>query len=391
MAADDIAILKRELPQLFDDQALPGNWDDDWLVVPVTDPLGLNTDDIPELAQVVDTFQNEASDAWLAPGVSSNFPWVPATLAAPAPGSPQQRDLWGNGGFQPPPDALAFYLPFHYYYPTWWGVYVTLEGVVYLADFIRRSLSGRILWADALGAAKLFLYEHEAYHHKVECFAMRLEVGHRVPLYHSGFDDLYVRHFGTDDSMEEALATAAAYRSVTSRWKHRADAKHMVVALQEYIHSLPPGYRQALNVARLFKRHERRFAEDNHEECFPYAPGVSPETWRVASQMFRGISQVNSRVNYLVRHGSPLAARLRLGTRFLRYRDVAQRLRDLAGCEETGVAEGSHVKWRAPNGRTFPVPRHPGDLRKGTLSAILKQAGLRMSISEFVAAARKAA
>jgi len=32
------------------------------------------------------------------------------------PGSPRSRD----GGAVPPPDALSFYLPFHYFYPEWW-------------------------------------------------------------------------------------------------------------------------------------------------------------------------------------------------------------------------------------------------------------------------------
>jgi hypothetical protein len=27
----------------------------------------------------------------------------------------------------PPPDCLAFYLPYHYYHPDWWGVYLTLK------------------------------------------------------------------------------------------------------------------------------------------------------------------------------------------------------------------------------------------------------------------------
>jgi hypothetical protein len=32
------------------------------------------------------------------------------------------------------------------------------------------------------------------------------------------------------------------------------------------------------------------------------------------------------------------------------------------------------------------VPRHPGDLRQGTLAKIIKEAGLQMSVSQFIAA-----
>jgi predicted RNA binding protein YcfA (HicA-like mRNA interferase family) len=40
--------------------------------------------------------------------------------------------------------------------------------------------------------------------------------------------------------------------------------------------------------------------------------------------------------------------------------------------------------WKCPRGHSFPVPQHPGDLKHGTLKAIVKQAGLNMSLSGFM-------
>src|SRR5439155_26589733 len=86
----------------------------------------------------------------------------------------------------PPPDAIAFYLPFHYFHPTWWGIYIVLER---LHDFARelRKYSGYVLtFNEALSVGRLFGYSHEAFHHTVEAFATRLEITHRVPLYANG-------------------------------------------------------------------------------------------------------------------------------------------------------------------------------------------------------------
>ena len=94
-------------------------------------------------------------------------------------------------GPPPPTESLAFYLPFHRYYPTWWGVYLTFEGVTYLAGEICRHSGGLVSHRDAMRAAVTFLYHHEAFHHKVECFALRLELTHRTPMYTRGVERLF--------------------------------------------------------------------------------------------------------------------------------------------------------------------------------------------------------
>jgi predicted RNA binding protein YcfA (HicA-like mRNA interferase family) len=59
-------------------------------------------------------------------------------------------------------------------------------------------------------------------------------------------------------------------------------------------------------------------------------------------------------------------------------------LKKLTGAKKLREGKGSHEIWRTPECAKFPVPRHPRDLNKGTLSKIIKQAGLDMGLTEFI-------
>jgi hypothetical protein len=104
----------------------------------------------------------------------------------------------------PDPDALAFYLPFHFHRRTW-GVYIRLSGVQMLAEFLR----GRTLGTGDepyLYTAERFLREHERFHAACEIASTRAELLAQRPVYGPYFD-LY------DGSLhEEAMANANALR-----------------------------------------------------------------------------------------------------------------------------------------------------------------------------------
>jgi len=61
----------------------------------------------------------------------------------------------------------------------------------------------------------------------------------------------------------------------------------------------------------------------------------------------------------------------------MRYRELAKRLRDL-GCEEVGVAKGSHRKWHNPVNSKITVAPDWGskDLAPGTVRAIIRELGI---------------
>ncbi len=65
-----------------------------------------------------------------------------------------------------------------------------------------------------------------------------------------------------------------------------------------------------------------------------------------------------------------------------KYRDIVKRLKKL-GFEFLRQAAGSHEIWYNPQtNRYTTIPNHPGDVPQGTLTAILKQAGV--NIEEFL-------
>ena len=67
----------------------------------------------------------------------------------------------------------------------------------------------------------------------------------------------------------------------------------------------------------------------------------------------------------------------------LTYKDVTRKLRKL-GFAFYRQGAGSHEVWRNPvSGRKTTVPHHSGNLKEGTLRAILDQAGI--SVEEFLA------
>jgi len=64
------------------------------------------------------------------------------------------------------------------------------------------------------------------------------------------------------------------------------------------------------------------------------------------------------------------------------YREVVQRLR-AAGFEFDRQAKGSHEIWYSTTTRRrTTVPHHPGTIPRGTLRAIIREAGL--SVEEFL-------
>jgi hypothetical protein len=211
MAVDDLNGLRKELPYLFKDLQVPDDWDEGWIVVPIDDPEhSLPIRDVDDYDESPEQLSAVASTGRL-PDVL-----LPPLAGEKHPGA--LRKDWDLKDFKmreyPPPDAFAFYLPFHYYHPTWWGVYIVFECAEWLAKFIQGRAEEALSMAQARQVCRVFLYGHEAYHHNVEAFATRLEITHRRHLYRSAFEELYESTFLTDDCVEEALATAHGYRLV---------------------------------------------------------------------------------------------------------------------------------------------------------------------------------
>ena len=134
---------------------------------------------------------------------------------------------------------------------------------------------------------------------------------------------------------------------------------------------------------RIVRSRTQRLRERNLREAVPTVPGRSAGIWSAFPHAFGGISRVTSRVNYLVPRASRIAQRSPLALRYLRHRDVVRKLERLAGCRFVRQT-GGHEIWETPAGHRFPIPNHRTEIADGTLRAILKQAGLDMSVREFM-------
>ena len=283
---------------------------------------------------------------------------------------------WPKDNKSTSPECLAFYLPIHFYYPTAWGIYLLLEGVMWLASYLLRATGGSISKSEAVAVARKFLYYHEAFHHKTECFAIRLEMTQRLPAYKTGFSALYRSKFNTDDCHEEALANADAL--LHSKWTTNTALR----ALHEWVETSPPGYRKGVEVKDDFRELRNFFAEENQQACFPSLPSKNHLVWGAAPRMFDGLPALRNNVNYLVAKDSPLLSRMPLRP-LLPPRKAIKKLEELAGLKFKR-AGANHDIYQTPDGKNVPIPRHAKNLNRKVLRNILKQCGLQMGLEEFL-------
>jgi hypothetical protein len=307
----------------------------------------------------------------------------------------------GQKGMTPPPDVLAFYLPWHDFSRQRWGIYLIAEGVralgldIYRRANIYKRASELLSKAEANRVASIFMFHHEAYHNIVETFAARLEVSHRTPCYRRGFRHIWQTGFGAG-LHEEGLATAYAYEKV--RTEAFADvlppgscrtSKRRLAAgvLRDIIATMPPPYFSALKLigprpAIRLETAQHEFQEANHAASGFGLPGVPPSLWEASGHAMHPSLGRNRRFSYLIDRSHPLLRLAATVPHFAR-REVIRRLQLAVGAVPTAGGEHPHVTTRS--GKKVPVP---GDreIKRGTARAILRQAGLTIPISRFMQA-----
>jgi hypothetical protein len=148
---------------------------------------------------------------------------------------------WRIHGSIPPPlppadvdqlgaDALAFYVPFHFYSKDW-GIYIRDTGVKYLAFVLKGSA---LIPGDEeyLSTAELILRHHEMWHAATEVACTRAELVARRSLYRE-----YFAHVEASIH-EEAVANAHAIR-----WTFDKDNIPERLRGEKWMRGQGPGYR----------------------------------------------------------------------------------------------------------------------------------------------------
>lgn len=402
LATDKIDKLRQDLPTLFEnygEESWPINRFDEYVIVPIDNVetalpedepdwrLGagqLGPPGLPEHFDCTSEFLEELILSEMNSEDSVVNAVATSNLAALDPLGASHRPTFPGGpivkrrsaDYFPPPDAYAFYLPFHLFAPEYWGVYLTVEGVMEMASGLRELSSDKLSVSDAIFGSRLFLYYHEAFHHAVECFATRLEMTERMPRYKEGFQEAFDEQYLTEDCLEEGLANAHAYRETQKKTRNPI----LMKALATMIVESDPGYNRGIEFLNRFANHRNDMSEVYFGVCFPRRKTLLSRVWQTMGHLYHGISNIRGRTNYIIRRDSPLLERQRFRP-FLTQRKLLEKLGEY-GEVRLNRHGGRHDHYLL-NGNLFTVPRHSRDLNGRTIQSILKQAGINASLAEF--------
>jgi hypothetical protein len=307
MLADDLAAIEEALPELFDRLESPPVPDD--LVVVTEDDIILSEDGPTQISGIwdaIDGLDLDENDEWDEAVISDerfetltsadldglcdaiendetpygfvNFPEILRiyTRVGGGFGMHGSDNAAGSNLSNPAAinlDVLAFYRPWHYYSEPNYGIYLIFEAARELSRLIRLYSKNFLSYADSVTVAKAFLFHHEQYHNKVEAFATRLEVSHRVPCYKLGFEAIWRADLASGSPEEEGLATAYAVEKIRTslfrsdkKWGKQKRRVATSVSIALIRHFFSPRCSLALSLIgqpALFEKTEENFQERN--------------------------------------------------------------------------------------------------------------------------------
>ena len=401
---DSIDSLSVDYPELFEDRGDPLT--DDFIITDVSNPGGASdeniasSDTISSGGNILDDFLSSSDD------VIDNYCNSNVFNNNIMTGLPRGRypgaSTFGGSSPIPPIDALAFYLPFHYY-PKWWGIYLTFEGVYFLTSEITKRAHGHgVPWYVARDFAKVFLFRHEFFHHKVETLATRMECVTRTSCYKTGIEDRYQATKFTSDWIEESLANAYALKMAFEAFSkkgvyHKKYLDPCMLALIEIVNDSDEGYRQGtdydlgdfLRTGKTYEDATCEISEVYLTACFPHIKSSGLSFWQTANRMMNPIANIISRTNYIISKYSKICRRLPLDHYFAKPNKIIKAIKNY-GIELKLVSKsgkGSHQKYKVMSGpcygHTFELPRKP---QCGTIKDIWKQAtGESLSLTRLKA------
>ncbi len=176
----------------------------------------------------------------------------PGKLRGGHPGGPVRIGGTWDPGRTPVPEAIAFYLPAHYF-PISHGIYFIFENWVQfcVALYGYAAKYGPPPNARQLIEASIrYLYPHEYYHHKVEMFGFRWEAFVRARFYAKSVNSLYKAAPTLPEDLEESLATAFGLFAVRESVRAGKLPESLLRAVEDYCLVLPPHYSRGVAVFR---------------------------------------------------------------------------------------------------------------------------------------------
>lgn len=300
----------------------------------------------------------------------------PGKLRGGHPGGPVRIEGPWDPGRPPVPEAIAFYLPAHFF-PESKGIYFIFENWVQFCVALHALACAHgppPKISHVIEASVRYLYPHEYYHHKVEMFGFRWEAFLRSRVYVRSMAALYKAAPADPGHLEESLATAFGVAAVREHVRVGELPDSLARAVEDYVRALPPHYARGLAIVDrdAFERAECSFLERCGVVLGPAKFGLAAaELWRAAPYRLAGSLRPGSPFSFLIDRKNSVLGRLRLGLRGMRVRELRQELA-IHGFRLDRQG-GNHEIWASSDGkRLIPVPRHAGDLRPGLVRRIMK-------------------
>lgn len=292
-------------------------------------------------------------------------------------------------------DVVAWYQPIHFYGHDW-GIRITESGLRQLARRLHHELAhnygmaqptgqslGRYLKAILRTCFALY-YRHELYHHKTECFGLRLHAVEQKDCYVSYSKNVYRPCKGSDSQLEEALANAYMYRRFEqSRWI----PKIMGAALRRYLlrtfpHN-PPGYRMAISYLT-----NGQFQQGEHElfsrvQQYTLTTTRPSSDWALAPRIGQSFFNIQSEIWMIVPRGvSPI---IPITSTPLKTCSTSEMIKlcQRHGYEVVPGGKGSHRKLKRAESPTIILPDGRDNLSPGVTKNTLKALGLEHKLHDL--------
>jgi len=387
MSYDQIKELFEADASLFEPYSLPDDWLEDWVVT--------STEDIDSLFNERNKVPNDYYDEPMFESSEICPPDDEAIFPPEAIQDYYRIAHWpATPDFTAPTDCLGFYLSFHHS-PDRHGIYILEKGVEYLQQLLSQFSHGLLSQDICKKVALYFIYFHESFHHKVEMLATRWELVARKPAYIDSIQTFYNQGKVTGEWPEETIANLHSFDQCIKRLAKVVTPTELNMikrGLYDFISKQPPGYRDAINLinleenkkpVKLLDEVKHTFFEALHSMYLPNTKRYSSGTWNFGYFDYP-LNKINGRINFLLPKNSLASKRISLNGRFLSTKEIIKKLKKNVGLEEVRKGKGSHVIWRAENGKSTSIPLKKNDMPIGTLKGILKDLGINMKIHDFL-------
>lgn len=290
----------------------------------------------------------------------------------------QSDEIAWEGEFSGGIERLAWYQPLSFYGPSA-GIFITTRGLLiytrrFLQGFQRMANQPPHARALAFKCALASLLAHEAFHHDVESFALKLSatVG-RTNLYSSYHSGVYGPNSKplNDSLIEEALASAVEYRAYEKYLElgHLLDNETRAVIAQEFFAGYPqrpPGYREGAWFVS-----NPQFSQGCYSLVRQIAEGqLVTGGYEVPPHFKIGKGRLHDAfVDNAILVDNLNTPRGSILTLAVPSRRLEQYVRSRGFEEVAGRGKGSHSVWKGPNGEMITLPHRKDQQGFNTLKS----------------------